>query len=150
MPIQYFPKRVQPLLMRLKRWGLTDGFALLLLGVGIVLRGAAYTDLLPPLDNRHPAEEFLPIGVWGVVWMIVGAVCIVGAGFPSSKVARWGMTAAVGLMVLWGVSYIGDSIADRDPRRWTLSINFFTIALMTMWSVWRGHRREDSEGEERV
>lgn len=150
MPIQYFPKRVQPLLMRLKRWGLTDGFALLLLGVGIVLRGAAYTDLLPPLDNRHPAEEFLPIGVWGVVWMIIGAVCIVGAGFPSSKVARWGMTAAVGLMALWGVSYIGDSIADRDPRRWTLSINFFTIALMTMWSVWRGHRREDSEGEERV
>lgn len=150
MPIQYFPKRMQPPLLKLKRWGLTDGFALLLLGTGIFLRGAAYTDLLPPLDNRHPAEEFLPIGVWGVVWMIIGAVCIVGAGFPSSKVARWGMTAAVGLMVLWGVSYIGDSIADRDPRRWTLSINFFTIALMTMWSVWRGHRREDSEGEERV
>lgn len=39
MPIQYFPKRVQPLLMRFKRWGLTDGFALLLLGVGIFLRG---------------------------------------------------------------------------------------------------------------
>lgn len=150
MPIQYFPKRMQPPLLKLKRWGLTDGFALLLLGVGILLRGVAYTDLLPPLDNRHPAEEFMPIGVWGFVWMIVGTVCIVGAGFPSSKVARWGMTAAVGLMVLWGVSYIGDSIADRDPRRWTLSINFFTIALMTMWSVWRGHRREDSEGEERV
>lgn len=150
MPIQHFPKRVQPALLELKRWGLTDGFALLLLGVGIFLRGAAYTDLFPPLDNRHPAEEFLPIGVWGFVWMIIGAVCLVGALFPSSKVARWGMTAAVGLLVLWGVSYIGDSIVDRDPRRWTQSLNFLTVAFMTMWTVWRGHRREDAEGEERV
>ena len=82
--------------------------------------------------------------------MIVGAVCLVGAVFPSSKVARWGMTAAVGLLVLWGVSYIGDSIVDHDPRRWTQSLNFLTIAFMTMWTVWRGHRREDAEGEERV
>ena len=53
-------------------------------------------------------------------------------------------------MVLWGVSYIGDSIVDRDPRRWTQSLNFLSVAFMTMWTVWRGHRREDAEGEERV
>ncbi|MBK4161034.1 hypothetical protein [Corynebacterium macginleyi] len=150
MPIRYFPQRMQPPLMKLKQWGLTDGFALLLLGVGIFLRGAAYTNLFPPLDNRHPAEEFMPIEVWGCVWMLIGIVCMAGAVFPSSQVARWGMTAAVGLLVLWGVSYIGDSIVDHDPRRWTQSLNFLTIAFMTMWTVWRGYRRKDVEGEERV
>ena len=150
MPIDHFPARTRPTLQRVKRWGLTDGFALLLLGVGIFLRGLAYTDLFPPLDNQHPAEEFLPLEIWGVVWVAVGVLCIAAAAYPSSRVARWGMTAAVGLMALWGASYIGDSVAERDARRWTQSIGYLTIALMTMWTVWRGHRHENAEGEERV
>ncbi len=150
MPIDRFPARTHPLLQRVKRWGLTDGFALLLLGVGILLRGVAYTELFPPLKDRHPAEEFISLDVWGLVWIVVGVLCIGSAARPSSRVARWGLAAAVALMVLWGASYIGDSIAARDARRWTQSIGYLTIALMTMWTVWRGHRHENTEGEERV
>lgn len=141
MPIQRFPKRLHPMLLRVKKWALTDGPILVMLGVGVFLRGLSYTDLFPPLGDRHPAETFLPIDVWGIIWSIVGVLCLAGAWRPYSRLAKWALTLAVSLMTLWGFSYVGDSIADHDGRRWVQALNFLALAGIAMWAVWRGERQ---------
>lgn len=45
---------------------------------------------------------------------------------------------AVGLHVVWGCSFLLAMLGGEQPRGWVSAISYFTVALLIMWSLWRG------------
>lgn len=146
MPIEHLPTRMQPAALRVRDWCLTNGPALIILGGGIIARGVSY---IPgesgiPSPASHPAEMLLPIGWWAVIWITIGVVCLIAAAVPRVQPAAVG--AGVGLHSIWALSFLADSIAYGSPRGWIPAVGYASIALLVMWSVWRGSREIIPEG----
>ena len=145
MPIDHLPPRWRPTAHRARDWSMTNGPALLVLGLGIVARGVSY---LPPrvggpAPASHPAELLLPIGWWAAVWLTIGAVCLIAAVVPRLQPLAVG--CGVGLHAIWALSFIADSIIDRN-RGWVSAIGYASVALLVLWAVWRGSREIIPEG----
>lgn len=145
MPIQYLPASVQPTAYRLRGWALTDAPALVILGIGLLLRGVSYMPhLVGDSPSSHPAEGFFPIQVWGVIWAAVGIACLVATVWERAAPAAIG--AGVGLHAIWAMSFVADSIIDHSPRGWLPAVGYASTALLVMWAVWRGSREIIPEG----
>lgn len=124
-------------LRRLKLFGLSDGVALLVLGLGIFVRGVSY---IPNDDGRsvsHPAEAALPMGAWAGVWIGVGLACIVVSHWAESPAAAVALGLGVGLNLLWAGSFIASSLTGDIPRGWVSAVGYLSVALLVMWSTWR-------------
>ena len=149
MPIDHLPERMKPAAQRTRAWCLTDAPVLVILAVGIILRGVSYTPWLmsPSAQASHPAEGVLPMTAWAVVWISVGLACLVAAWVPRAAPVAVG--AGIGLSILWGASFIADSIIDRSLRGWLPSVGYLQIALIVLWAVWRGRREEVTKQEVR-
>ena len=145
MPIQYLPASVQPTARRLRGWALTDAPALVILGVGLLLRGVSYMPyLMGDSPSSHPAEGFFPIHIWGVIWIVVGLACLVATVWERLAPAAIG--AGVGLHAIWAMSFLADSMIEQSPRGWLPAVGYASVALLVMWAVWRGSREEIPEG----
>ena len=128
---------------RLRAFLLTDSTALLILGAGIVTRGVSYTTSLlgpPPSHGSHPAEAFLPIPLWGSIWIIAGGFCLAVAFSRSDRVQGIGIGLGVALNALWGVSFVFDSLGAWPSRSWVSSVGYISIVLLVLWAIWRGKR----------
>lgn len=138
---------------RLKLFGLSDGVALLVLGLGILARGISY---LPGDDGRsvsHPAEAALPMSAWAGIWIGVGLACIITAWWAESPAAAVALGVGVGLNLLWAGSFIASSLTGDMPRGWVSAVGYLSVALLVMWSTWRSGKlteihniREDDGG----
>lgn len=147
MPIEHLPPKYLPAARRLRSWCMGDAPALIILGLGILARGVSYTPLImsPHAQATHPAEGLIGMSQWSVVWIVVGAVCLISAWWsPTAPIA---VGAGVGLNVLWGLSFIADSIIDGSTRGWVPAVGYLSIAMLVMWAVWRGSR-ESMPGRE--
>lgn len=145
MPIQFLPASVQPTARRLRGWALTDAPALVILGVGLLLRGVSYLPaVVGESPSSHPAEGFFPMHVWGVIWIVVGLACLAATVWDRAAPAAIG--AGVGLHAIWAMSFVADSIVDRSPRGWLPAVGYASVALLVMWAVWRGSREIIPEG----
>lgn len=145
MPIQFLPASVQPTARRIREWALTDAPALVILGVGLILRGVSYLPtVVGDSPSSHPAEEFFHIQVWGVIWIAVGIACLAATAWHRAAPAAIG--AGVGLHAIWAMSFIADSIADHSPRGWLPAVGYASVALLVIWAVWRGSREIIPEG----
>lgn len=131
---------------RLKLFGLSDGVALLVLGLGIFARGVSYI----PDDGRsvsHPAEAALPMGAWAGVWIGVGLACIVTARWAESQAAAVALGVGVGLNLLWAGSFFATSLTGEMPRGWVSAVSYLSISALVMWSTWRSSKLRLIEGE---
>lgn len=145
MPIDHAPRAWRPWLYRVRRWALTDAPALVILGVGLILRGVSYIpSLVGESPSSHPAEEFFPIQVWGVIWIAAGLACLAATVWERAAPAAIG--AGVGLHAIWAMSFVADAIAEHSPRGWLPAVSYASVALLVIWAVWRGSREEIPEG----
>ena len=141
MPIDHLPPRWRPTAHRVRDWSMTNGPALLVLGLGIIARGISYLgSAAPPV---HPAELLMPITWWAVVWLTIGVVCLVAAAIPRAQPLAVG--GGVGLHAVWALSFLTDSVIDHN-RSWVSAVGYVSVALLVMWAVWRGSREIIPEG----
>ena len=143
MPIERLPPRCQPWARRARAWLMTDSTAVLVLGVGILMRGFSYLpDIfgLPPTPGTHPAEMSLPMPVWGIVWVTVGVACIISSFVRAWMVDAIALAAGTMLYVGWGSSFLISTIIGSNPRGWVSAIGYFSVAILVLWAVWRGKR----------
>lgn len=147
MPIKHMPESWQPKLTHVRNFLRSDATALLILGVGILIRGLSYIPgvLGPaPLGGSHPAEFMLPLHVWAVIWVSIGLGCI-AAAFANSRLAdAVGIGFGVGLNAAWGSSFLGDTVFGDSSRGFVSSIGYLSVALLVVWAIWRGKRGDAS------
>ena len=130
MPVDHLPPCIRHPAERARDFLLTDGAVLLIVGIAFVIRGAAYLALDPP---SHPAERFLPITAWAIVWMVIGAANLACARWHESTAAAGAISVAVGLMALWAASM---AVAGAPGS----AAIYGALTLGTVWSIWRGNR----------
>lgn len=143
MPIERLPPSIQPAARRARRWLMTDATAILVMGIGILLRGFSYLPIVlgdPPPAGTHPAELSLPMPVWGVIWLSVGSACIVSAFVRTWIIDALALAAGVMLYVGWGSSFLIASLIGHSSRGWVSAIGYFSVAILVLWAVWRGKR----------
>lgn len=131
---------------RLKLFCLSDGVALLVLGLGILARGISYI----PDDGKsvsHPAEAALPMSVWAGVWIGVGLACIVTARWAESPAAAVALGVGVGLNLLWAGSFLAVSLTGDTPRGWVSAVSYLSISVLVVWSTWRSGKLRLIEGK---
>lgn len=142
MPIDHMPPRWRPGLKRLRAFLMTDATAIIILGVGILLRGLSYAPVVlgpPPPRGTHPAEMWLDMDIWAAVWITIGLICLIApfTRLEALKVAA--LAGGTGITMLWGVSFLTQSITS-DGRGWVTAIGYFTTVALVGWAVWRGKR----------
>lgn len=143
MPIERFPQEWQPALYRLREFLKTDATVMLVLGLGIVIRGVSYLPWLrPPVRGTHPAETIFTMPTWSFVWIIVGVICIAGAFIGAGRMQTAGFALAIGLNTAWGLSFLFATLFGDSPRAWVSAIGYFSIVALALWGVWRGRAGE--------
>lgn len=147
MPIDHLPPPLRRPATRLRDTLLTDATALIILGAGLIARGISYSDVAGPGPSGHPAESWLSMGTWSLIWVSVGVLCIGIAPWHRSITAALALGTGVALHLLWGLSFLWDSWHGSD-RSWVSSIGYFMIVGLLAWSVWRGSRTEIRVREE--
>lgn len=152
MPIEHFPPRLRSPAASVRQWAMTDSFAILVLGVGIIFRGVSYLPFVlgsPPPPGSHPAEASLPMPWWGAIWVSVGVVCLASALTRSRLIDLIALCAGVMLNAGWGMSFIVASAEGFSPRGWVSAIGYFSVVVLVVWAVWRGKRGDlPKEGKE--
>lgn len=138
---------------RLKLFGLSDGVALMVLGLGILARGFSYTPHSTRVPAGHPAEDALPMEVWSVIWIAVGLLCLAAALWSESRFAALALGVGVGLNLLWAGSFIAATMSGDMPRGWVTAVGYISVSLLVAWSTWRSGKltaihniREDHGG----
>jgi hypothetical protein len=141
VPIDHLPRPLRGPAERVRDALLTDATALVILGVGMIARGISYSDVAGPGPSGHPAEGWLSMGTWAIVWVAVGVLCLAIAPWHRTVTAAMAVGAGVGLHLLWGLSFLWQSIEEHS-RTWVSSIGYFMIVALVSWAVWRGSRTE--------
>lgn len=135
MPIEHVPARWRPRAERLRGWLLTDATLLVILGVVFICRGIGF--LPPPGLDVHPWELSAPT-VWGVVWAVLGVICLATAPWYASRVGAAVLGLASGLLVFWGLTF---ALVDIDELLTRGSI-YLGWSATIWWAIWRGRRGE--------
>ncbi|MCH6196891.1 hypothetical protein MHT86_05175 [Corynebacterium mastitidis] len=110
---------------------------LLILTVGVVLRGVCYLPAVVPADHRVPAlERVLPLSAWAALWLAAGAFCL------ACLMLHRGLGPAVGICValhfLWGLLYLSAWLLDESPRGYATALTYFMVVALTYWGFGRG------------
>lgn len=100
--------------------------ALIILGVGTVIRGAAY---IPGSDAEvlTYVDGLIPLQFWSIVWIGTGALILLGIW--HRYLARIGLNVAASMWLAWSVSYLLSWITFSDgPRYWVTAAAMATLA----------------------
>lgn len=138
MPIDHLPVPLRRPAERLRAWALTDAVLLVLLGLGCVARGVSYLDYKPSAvlaGMQHPAEAWMSLDAWGIVWITVGAANLVLSLKHTCRLADLAFYAAIGLHILWGLSLWKVGV-------WLTASWYLLFAAAIVYTLWRGSRDE--------
>ncbi|OFO13764.1 hypothetical protein HMPREF3088_05420 [Corynebacterium sp. HMSC22B11] len=137
------PQQLHPAARRVRRFLLSDGVALLVLGLGILARGISYTTPSRGSGYAHPAEAALPMGIWAVIWIVIGVLLIVAAVWHETVFAALALGSGVGLNLLWAGSFTAATVTGDMPRGWVSSVGYISVAVLVLWTTWRGAHARD-------
>lgn len=137
-PVDFVPEGWRPAARRVRDAFYTDGTLLVVIGVGVFARGVSYLGYSG--SNPHPAEALLDISTWAVIWMAVGAACVLSAPWHTSLVAAVALSLGVGLNMFWACSFMLATLTGDMSRGWVTAIGYFSIAVISVWAVSRGRR----------
>lgn len=140
MPIDRMPQRWQPFLYRLRRWLLSDAAALLVIAYSGLGHALAYWWL--HTDINHPAERYMALPWWAVVWGLTGALAVAGAVFFRTHVSTAAVALGVGLHTLWATSHLGGAVTGDYARGYVGFVGYSGMVLLMFWALWRGYRTE--------
>ena len=134
---------------RLRHFATTDGMGLLILGAASIGRGVSYAPGIIPESTRssHVAETWLPMTTWSFVWVAIGVLCVIAAGYSRSKAAAVAVGLSVGIHFLWGASFLWGSLTGDMSRGYVSALSYLAICFLALWAFSRG-RREDGDPRE--
>lgn len=123
---------------RLNRWVATDACGLVILGVLAIVRGSSY---IPPLVDparppTHYMEMLLSPPAWAIVWIGVGAGCLVSVWWSPAR--RWSVGVVVGLHAVWASSFISIAVLGGNSRAWVASLGYIATVALTLYAYRRG------------
>ncbi|MFG3660226.1 hypothetical protein [Streptomyces sp. NPDC047706] len=103
----------------------------ILLSYGTVWALYGYAQITTPQPDQRglrPALEFMPLTVWGWLWVLTGLVAVVCAWMPQGL--DWPAFLALPFMVLpWMGSYLMAWATGDFPRGWVAAIVWAAIAV---------------------
>lgn len=91
--------------------------------------------LLRPIEEAqrspslHFLTEVLPLSWWALLWLAVGAACLVGA---FARGDRFAFAAAASLKVLWGSMFLLGWLAGVIERGWVAAVIWLVFAGWVM------------------
>lgn len=121
-----------------RRFMLTDGGAYVLLGVFLMLRGAAYLPIFGDALFQHSAELLAPEELWSVVWLTLGAACVLVSRWHDRRIGILVLAASVGLLTMWGAGFAVSGLSEMLNR----GVVYLTVPVVVVWAIWRGKRGE--------
>ena len=112
----------------------SDGAGLCILGFLAVARGLAHTPLgSDPLRTpTHLLATMLPAEGWGVLWILLGVLCIVAIWVRKLRPMSIGLMVSVHF--LWAISLLSDDYYPNSVD----GLSYLCIAGLTIWSFARG------------
>lgn len=132
MPIEKLPERYRPGARQFRDWCATDKGVLLIYTFVFAVRTSTYAFqdgwLLPHILDIH--MPLLSSMQWVIATIIVSAATL----SRSEKMEAIGLTAAVTMLVIWGVLFAWTGWAEFTAR----GILYLGLALMGLYTVWRG------------
>lgn len=140
MPIDHFPSSWHTPLERLRAWLVTDASALLVLAWSALGHAVAYGWLHSGVT--HPAEMWMPLPTWSVVWAVVATLALGGAAFHRTFLSTVATGAAVGLHGAWALSHLGGALFGDFERGFVGFTAYSSLVLLMLWALWRGARTE--------
>lgn len=82
-------------------------------------------------------DHYAPTWMWGVAWMIVGAVLIVSAFMTNDEV---GYTAAISLKIAWSLTALASWFLGGVERGWLSAAVWLVVSAMVyVISGWPEH-----------
>lgn len=134
MPIEKLPVRYRPAARSLRDWLMTDNGLLLILTLFCAMRSVGYTRLEDKTLLQHTLE--LPNDwISPIIWTALTVLCALSAALPHcNRLENVALSAAVGVIALWGMLYIQSS----PPGLFSRGSAYITIALLVIYTLWRG------------
>lgn len=124
-------------------WWASDAAGLLICGVATMARGVSYLPGFVSSDRppAHYLEGILQPQCWGVIWILVGVLCLVAVAVP--RITPMAVGLVVGLHASWGTSFMaGQFFDDRLARAWVSALSYYLICLLVIWAFGRGRSSE--------
>lgn len=127
--------------------------ALMIAGIYCIIRGIAY---LPKLNSGHLPKglelisEYIPIEVWGGVWLSIGAFAILTVVLRRETKMAWSFI--VGIMAAWGSAYLcgaGYEIFHHGTTRSWLTASSYLLPATVFALLSRGESLDNFSIKER-
>jgi len=122
-----------------RRIGRRGSFLLFLALLDTLFGWSVYID---PIPVSKVYDTVIPVRVWGVIWFLVGAICLIQA---FARVDRIGFTSAVSLKIGWASMILYSWVIHPIvPREWAAAVIWYAFAGVTaIVSYWPEHRPFD-------
>jgi hypothetical protein len=132
-----------------RRFATSDEAGLLIVGTIAAVRAFAYTPLTLPPETKatHPAEAWVSMDVWSVVWGVVAVLCFAAAVAWRTRPAAVAFGAIVGLHALFGFSFLFATLSGDMGRGWVSANSYVAISFLVLWGLSRREPREDVKPE---
>jgi hypothetical protein len=90
--------------------------------------------IYPPDEaKRSPSARFLaeviPLEAWGTIWILVAIILTIGV---FAERDRWAFTAATGLKMLWGMTYLVGWALFHLDRGWVSAVIWLVLAAVML------------------
>ena len=102
--------------------------ALAVASYGAASRGLAYLEA-PNTSLTTYLDYFVPLWAWSAVWLTAAVLVLVG--IFHRVFARWAMSLASGLWLVWAISYFAATLFGDQHRGWVTGSGFVVIAAYT-------------------
>ena len=136
MPIEHLPPRIQPPLLRLRDWLLTDATLYVILGALMICRGVAAWVIDDITAVPHPGEGLLTAEGWTVLWLVLGASCLLATPWHATRAGAVVLSVTTSALLLWGIGYL-----MYDPAQFAYrGVLYIGFTVTILWAVWRGRR----------
>lgn len=135
MPIEHLPERARPPARKFRDWFATDSGLVSILAVMFVLRAFSYR-ADPPVLFQH-VFEVSPSWIAPTLWLSGGVLLAWSACPGLARLQAYALAYAVSLLTLWGILYLWST----PPALFGRGVVYLTLALMTVYTVWRGQSK---------
>ena len=100
--------------------------ALIILGLGTVIRGIAYIPGPDVLVLTY-VDGLIPLQLWSAIWIGTGVLILLGIW--HRYLARIGLNVAASMWLVWSVSYLLTWFSNMEgPRYWITAASMATLA----------------------
>lgn len=140
MTTERLPKFLHAPVAHLRRWLLSDGFPLFILGSEMVVTGLDYLSRVyrtTRYSSLHPIENVITPEGAGYLWLGLGILCYFGAIFPRSRFAAWVVGLGVTTNIVWGGStLVANVFVFNGGYGYGAFVRYISIAALVIYIIW--------------